>query len=277
MARPLRVEYSGAFYHVINQGNAGEKIFKSPSDKEKFLEYLQKTVNRFSLILHTYCLMGNHYHLLVETPKGNLGVAIQWLNVSYATYYNKKHQRRGHLFQGRFQALLIEADEYLKELSRYIHLNPVRVKLVAKPEEYSGSSYPAFLGKKVVPEWLETGRILRYFGKKEKEAIKKYKEFVEEIELKALENPNKKAVGGEFGSKEEEILERGRKRNKAREVAIYLARDLSGARTKELGEYFGNISGAAITMRYNQVSRAVSRDKRLRGKINKIKKQIINI
>ena len=177
MARPLRVEYPGAFYHVINRGNAGEKIFKSQSDKKKFLEYLQKAVDRFSIIIHTYCLMSNHYHVLIETPQANLGVAIQWLNVSYATYFNRKRQRSGHLFQGRFKALLIEADEYLKELSRYIHLNPVRANIVAKPQDYAWSSYPAFLKKNEGPEWLETGRILGYFGKRKKEAIKKYINF----------------------------------------------------------------------------------------------------
>ena len=324
MARPLRVEYPGAFYHVINRGNAGEKIFKSQSDKKKFLEYLQKAVDRFSIIIHTYCLMSNHYHVLIETPQANLGVAIQWLNVSYATYFNRKRQRSGHLFQGRFKALLIEADEYLKELSRYIHLNPVRANIVAKPQDYAWSSYPAFLKKNEGPEWLETGRILGYFGKRKKEAIKKYINFVEAIEIERLENPHKQAVGGfilgeadfitwvketfllsrkdekeipqlrelkpkvpiqsileavgaEFGSAEEQIVEKGRKRNKAREVAIYLARDLSGAKCKELGALFGGISGAAITMRYNQVAREVCRNKKLKGNITRIKKQILNI
>jgi len=322
MARPLRVEYPGAFYHVINRGNAGEKIFKNQRDKNKFLEYLQKAGERFSLIIHTYCLMSNDYHVLIETPQANLGRAMQWLNVCYATYYNRKRQRSGHLFQGRFKALLIEADEYLKELSRYVHLNPVRAKLVAKPQDYAWSSYPAFLKKNAGPEWLETEKILGYFGKRKKEAIKKYKKFVEAIEIERLENPHKQAVGGfilgeadfiqwvketfllsrkdekeipqlgelkpkvfiqsileavraEFGSTEEQIVEKGRKRNKAREVAIYLARDLSGARCKELGALFGGISGAAITMRYNQVAREVCRNRTLKGKINRIKKQIL--
>jgi len=122
MVRPLRVEYPGAYYHVINRGNAGEKIFLRRRDKEKFLEYLEKATERFSIIIHIYCIMSNHYHLLIETPQPNLSSAIQWLNVSYAAYYNKKHRRSGHLFQGRFRAILIDADEYLKHLSRYIHL-----------------------------------------------------------------------------------------------------------------------------------------------------------
>ena len=102
MARPLRVDYPGAYYHVINRGNNQENIFKNKRDKEKFLEYLEKAGQRFSIIIHTYCLMNNHYHLLVQTPEPNLSVAMQWINVSYATYFNRKRGRHGHLFQGRF-------------------------------------------------------------------------------------------------------------------------------------------------------------------------------
>ena len=117
MARPLRVEYPGAYYHVINRGNNQENIFKNDRDSEKFLEYLERATERFSAIINTYCLMDNHYHLLVETPEANLSLSMQWINVSYATYFNRKRGRYAHLFQGRFKALLIDADEYLKELS----------------------------------------------------------------------------------------------------------------------------------------------------------------
>lgn len=162
MARPLRVEYPGAYYHVINRGNAGENIFHSTRDREKFLEYLEKAVERFSIIIHTYCLMTNHYHLLIETAQANLSLAMQWLNVSYAAYYNKKRQRSGHLFQGRFKSVLVEADEYL---------NPVKAGMVNSPGEFSWSSYPAFIGKIKTPDWLETGWLLAAFGRKKKEAV----------------------------------------------------------------------------------------------------------
>lgn len=324
MTRPLRVEYPGAYYHVINRGNAGENLFETEGDKEQFLEYLQKAGERFSLIIHTYCLMTNHYHLLVETPHANLGRALQWLNVSYAVYYNNNHHRSGHLFQGRFKAILIDADEYLKELSRYIHLNPVQAKIVAKPEDYAWSSYPGFIGKVPPVDWLTTGKVLEYFGKKRKEAIKSYKKFVEGIDPAVLENPNKKAVGGfilgsaefvnwvkeaflspredekeipelrklkpkvslerilqvvrdECGGSEEEIREKGRKGNQSREIVIYLARELCGISGKELGSFFGGISGAGITMRYNQLSRVIGRDKVLREKVNKLRELIFNI
>lgn len=321
MARPLRIEYPGAYYHVINHGNGGEKVFKGIGDKKKFLEYLKKTVERFSLILHTYCLMTNHYHLLLETPQSNLSVAIQWLNVSYAAYYNRKHQRSGHIFQGRYKAILIDADEYLGHLSRYIHLNPVRAGMVTTVEQYPWSSYPAFIGKTKVPVWLETGRLLGYFGKQKKRAIRNYRNFVDGIEAKSLEDPGKDVVGGfilgdsdfvgwvretflskmedtkeipqlsklksrpslksvlqsvcdEFRCSEEAILTKGRKKNKAREIAIYLARDFSGLSCKEVGTFFNGISGAAITMRYKQVAKDVASDKSLRRKVNRLRKHL---
>ena len=135
MARPLRVEYAGAYYHVMNRGNARDKIFYGDRDRERFLQYLAISAQRFSIIIHAYCLMTNHYHLLVETPEPNLSAAIQWLNVSYATYLNKKRRRSGHLFQGRFKSILVQADEWFKYLSRYIHLNPVRARIVKKPND----------------------------------------------------------------------------------------------------------------------------------------------
>ncbi|MBW2065942.1 MAG: transposase [Deltaproteobacteria bacterium] len=140
MARPLRVEYPGAYYHVMSRGNNQERIYEDDTDREKFLEYLGKASERFSIIIYTYCLMNTHYHLLVQTPEANLSLAMQWLNVSYATYLNRKRGRYGHLFQGRFKALLIDADGYLTHLSRYIHLNPVRAKMVSLPAEYPWSS-----------------------------------------------------------------------------------------------------------------------------------------
>ena len=323
MARPLRVEYAGAFYHVINRGNAREKIFKSKRDRVKFLEYIEKAVERFSIKIHTYCLMSNHFHLLVETPEPNLSKAIQWLNVSYAAYFNRKRQRSGHLFQGRFKSVLVEQDEYLKHLSRYIHLNPVRAKVVEGPAEYPWSSYREFIGKDKASPWLERGLVLSQFGRKKKQAIQNYKVFVESVDLNTLENPEKDLTGGfilgsndfvqwvketflssrtddkeipqlrklkpvievktvvdavadEFGISREMILSKGLKRNRARDIAIYLARDLTGESGAMLGEYFGNISGAAITVRYNHLLKEIDRKKRLKAKVNKLKRKRIN-
>lgn len=322
MARPLRVEYPGAYYHVINRGNAGENIFIDERDRERFLEYLAKCIERFITRIHAYCLMSNHYHLLIETPQANLSVAIQWLNVSYSVYYNKRHRRRGHLFQGRFKAILLDANEYLILLSRYIHLNPVRAKMVTHPLEYSWSSYPVFAGKRQKPNWLTTQTVLSYFGEDKKEATRNYKSYVEKVNLEALENPDKNMSGGfilggtsfvnwvkdkflstkndekeipqlkklkrkvtlttiiqsvcnEFGCREEEITMRGRKNNKARAIAMYLARDLSGVSGKELGVFFDGISGAAITMKYNQMNAELLRNKKLSDQIATLKRQLL--
>lgn len=324
MTRPLRIEYPGAYYHVMNRGNAGETIFKSKRDKEKFLEYLEKAVERFSLIVHTYCLMDNHYHLLIETPEPNLSVAVQWLNVSYAVYFNRKRKRSGHLFQGRFKAILIDADAYLKQLSRYIHLNPVRAKIADTPADYPWTSYCAFIGNETEPEWLETRFILAQFRGSKKKAIQGYKGFVEGIDVDTLENPNKDLVEGlllgdsgfitwvketvlskkdndqeipqlvklkpkpsmekivgviceQMGCSEEEIREKWRHGNLSREMAIYLARDLSGLSGKELGTYFGGISGPAITRSYKQFNRKLENKATLKRKVKKVKEQILNI
>ncbi|MCK5545000.1 MAG: transposase, partial [Desulfobulbaceae bacterium] len=142
MARPLRITFPGAFYHITSRGNEGKVVFKSKRDREKFLEYLESATKRYDALIHAYCLMDNHYHLMVETPSGNLPQIMRHINGAYTTYFNIKRKRSGHLFQGRYKAILVEIDEYAKELSRYIHLNPVRAGMVEKPEAYQWSSYP---------------------------------------------------------------------------------------------------------------------------------------
>ena len=315
MTRPLRVEYPGAFYHVFSRGNAGEHVFKGDADKKKFLQYLAKDVERFSIILHTYCIMSNHYHLLIETPLPNLSVAIQWLNISYAAYYNKRHQRSGHIFQGRYKSILIDKDDYIKQLSRYIHLNPVRAKLVSKPLDYQWSSYSAFIEKAKDCDWLETSGILQHFGKKRKQSKANYKIFVEEVDVESIENPNKDLVGGfilgddefvkwvynKFVSSRKENKEIPQQRkirpgisideivNKSciefgckkdyilkRDSKRNIARDYSCESAKNIGGYLGGISGAAITLKYKSVFNKSCKDNKLKTNINKIKNQILN-
>jgi REP element-mobilizing transposase RayT len=188
MARPLRIEYPGAFYHVMHRGNAGSDIFKSVRDREKFLEYVGKAVARY--------LMTNHYHFLVETPHPNLSQAIKWINVSYSVYFNRKRRRFGHLFQGRFKAVLIDADEYLKHLSRYIHLNPIRAGMVEHSKDYPWSSYPVFGGYAKAPEWLETHWLLSLFGSNHNKAKERYRDFVESVQNDQIENPSKDIING---------------------------------------------------------------------------------
>ena len=174
MARPLRITYPGAFYHITSRGNEQKAVFKSKKDREKFLEYLESASERYNAVIHVYCLMDNHYHLLLETPSGNLPQIMRHINGAYTTYFNIKRGRAGHLFQGRYKAILVEKDVYAKELSGYIHLNPVKAGMVELPEEYEWSSYLTYIGKQKKPEWFHTDFLHGYFGKTKSSAQKKW-------------------------------------------------------------------------------------------------------
>ena len=146
MARPLRIQFPGALYHVTARGNAKANIFLNEDDFNDFLTILCKVTKRYHLILHCYCLMHNHYHLLLETPEGNLSQGVRQLNGTYTQQFNKKYKRVGHLFQGRFKSILIEKENYLLELSRYIALNPLRSNIVKDPKDWPYSSYSQTIG-----------------------------------------------------------------------------------------------------------------------------------
>ncbi len=146
MARPLRIEYEGAVYHVTSRGNARNKIFNDNRDREIFLSILSTVVVRYSWLCHSYCLMDNHYHIMIETPDANLSMGMRQLNGIYTQKYNKRHHKTGHIFEGRFKAILVQKDNYLLELCRYVVLNPVRAGVVGKPEDWRWSSYQATAG-----------------------------------------------------------------------------------------------------------------------------------
>jgi REP element-mobilizing transposase RayT len=195
MARALRIEYEGAVYHVTARGNERSKIFFSKKDYARFKEYLGEAKEKYGFLLNAYVLMTNHYHLVVETPEKNLSRIMHYLNGSYTTYTNIKRKRSGHLFQGRYKAIVVDKDSYFLELSRYLHLNPVRAKMVQKPEEYPYSSYTSLITGK--PESIvDVGAILGMFSKSEKQARQLYKAFVEGAMGKEPENPLKKVYGG---------------------------------------------------------------------------------
>ena len=192
MARPLRVEIPGGWYHLTARGNERKSIFRTDRDRLHFLELIEELVKRFRWRIHAYVLMNNHYHLQVETPEVNLSEGMRWLHVSYSVWFNRKHHRVGHLFQGRFKAILVEPDSWGVSLSQYIHLNPIRVKAFVldrasrvrrrhfdqtKPtqeelarrlehlREYRWSSYPAYVGRTGAPTWLARERILERMGR----------------------------------------------------------------------------------------------------------------
>lgn len=197
MPRPLRLEYEGAYYHVMNRGRQRQTIFHDACYFQAFLDTLSETHQRFNAVFHAYCLMGNHYHLLIETPEANLGRIMRHINGVYTQRYNRLKNTDGPLFRGRYKAILVDSDNYLLPLSRYIHRNPVETgrPLVKHLEEYPWSSYPAFINVSSKPGWLERDQIYSVFGKKQKyQAYRNYVELGVDEELAAFYNKANQAV-----------------------------------------------------------------------------------
>lgn len=187
MARPLRIEFTGALYHVTSRGQWQEDIFLNDEDRNNWLAVLEKVCSRFNWVVHAYCQMTNHYHLVVETPDGNLSLGMRQLNGQYTQRFNRRCGYAGHLFQGRYKAILVQKDSYLLELSRYVVLNPIRAGMVERLIDWPWSSYPSVIGKTPPPEWLDTDWLLSQFAKYRKTAIKHYQQFI--IEGKGLASP----------------------------------------------------------------------------------------
>jgi len=311
LARPLRVEYPKAFYHIIQRGNERGKIFTSDSDRERFLNYLEDLNIRYRIIFHTYCLMDNHYHLLIETPEANLIKAMHSLSTSYTTYFNKRNKRSGHLFQGRYKSILIQADEYLHHLSRYIHLNPVRANLVRDPEEYRWSSYGFFISKVKTPTWLKTDFILCCFDKDTQKARALYKHFVlegigqqpsiirentkagfilgnndfihwvketfiqhrqEDAEIPVLRQLRTRITPEEIKEKVEEEVKDERL---ARKLGIYFSRKYTCKKLKEIADIFGGIGDTGVSQIYRRVKEAIKKEKSLERLIRRLENGIM--
>lgn len=308
MARPLRIEYPGAFYHITSRGNEHQDIFKSDTERERFLSYLESAAERYGAVIHIYCLMSNHYHLLLETPEENLSQIMRHINGAYTTYFNTKRQRAGHLFQGRYKAIIIDADEYAGELSRYIHLNPVRAGIVNRPEAYRWSSYQYYNGKKP-PKWLKVDFILSYFGRGKSKAQEKYREFVNALVNVEYDSPLKDTIASTIlgginfvkeisdkhltNKKVDRNLPALRELRRAsiteilkeadsifrgdtalsKKAAIYLCHRFSGRTLKEIGDYF-NIGESAISQTSHRFGLVLNRDKGLRKKIEHIREKL---
>ncbi len=312
MARPLRIEYPGAFYHVTSRGNEQKDLFKSQKDREKFLAYLESAVTRYGAVIHVYCLMSNHYHLLLETPDGNLSQIMRHVNGAYTTYFNIKRKRAGHLFQGRYKAILVEADEYAAELSRYIHLNPVRAGMTSKPEEYQWSSYCGYIGLNKALEWLKEDFILGYFGGNSLEARNGYRKFAEDLLEREYDSPLKEVIASTILGRQEfvnEVSERklaGTRDTRnipalkklalhpsleeiiirikeepvdeklLRNISIYCCQNFSGAKLKEIGEYFG-ISDAAVSQASRRLALKAEKDQVLKILIRRIEAKLAGV
>jgi putative transposase len=310
MARPLRITFPGAFYHVTSRGNEGRNVFKSRRDREKFAEYFESASQRYEAVIHAYCLMDNHYHLLVETPLGNLPQIMHHINGAYTTYFNVKRKRSGHLFQGRYKAILVAIDEYAKELSRYIHLNPVRAKLVEIPEKYDWSSYKFYIGKQKPPEWLNRDFILSYFGTNVSDAQKGYQSFVNALTNGQYESLLEEVVGStllgsaEFIASIKDTYLAGRKPDKnvpalkelagsvsmgdifdevesvagedqslARDIKLYLCRRHTGEKLKDIGKHFG-IGESGVSKAYRRILEKMPQDAKLRTKTEEIERNL---
>ena len=178
MSRPLRIECAGALYHVTARGDGKEDIYLEEADRRLYLDVLGHVCNRYNWVIHAYCLMSNHYHLLVETPEANLSKGMRQLNGVYTQRINRVHSRVGHVFQGRYKAILVQKDAYLLELARYIVLNPVRARMVGAADDWPWSSYRATVGTDNAPDWLDTRWILSTLAHTLPEAIERYMRFV---------------------------------------------------------------------------------------------------
>jgi REP element-mobilizing transposase RayT len=177
MARPWRIEYAGALYHVLSRGNHQQDIFLQDEDRRSFLKAIGQMSERYDVDIFAYVLMDNHYHLLLRTNSANLSKSMQWLGTTYTTRFNLRHARNGHLFQGRYKSIIVENDSYLLQLSYYIHRNPLRAGCVKRLIDYRWSSYPAYAYQRRYPEWLNTKLILSQFNAADRHRI--YREKVQ--------------------------------------------------------------------------------------------------
>ena len=310
VTRQLRIEFEGAFYHVTSRGNERKAIFLSDRDRLVLLDCLQRANRKFGAMVHCYCLMDNHYHALIETPRGNLSRIMHFINTAYTIYFNKKHEKVGHLFQGRFKAILLDADTYARQLSRYIHLNPVRRGKVDSPEKYLWSSFREYAGHRTPPSWLITEFILglfagdlnvarhlymdfvlsaiagasedRVFGQVEK-AILGSDHFVERIKnsIGIEKHPDRElpALGELKGRPPLEMIRSeveaalGWNNKFARNAAISICRENADYKLREIGDFFG-LSQSAIAIISDRFKKELSGNDALRQKIEEINRNL---
>ncbi len=309
MARPYRLQGENYFYHITSRGDDRKKIFISDYDYRKFLDYLHKAKKKHNFYLYAYVLMSNHYHLLIETTKPNISKIMQNVNSAYTTYYNIKRHKYGHVFQGRYKSILVDKDSYLLELTRYIHLNPVRAGMVKKPEEYQWSSYKGYLTKEG-DGYIDKAQISQVISL---DAMS-YREFIKEgINHKA--DPFKEVYGGfilgrtkfikeklkelkeqvasgnyadqgrivghigreeiagviarEYGKELEELRHLKNRPAKERNLAIYLMKRVSALSNIEISKYF-NLSSTAVSKVVGKVEREMVEKKHLRTEVEQL-------
>ena len=283
MSRPLRIEFAHGLYHVTSRGDGREDIYLEDADRKLFLEVLSEACERFNWLIHAYCLMDNHYHLLVETPDGNLSKGMRQLNGVYTQRFNRKHKQVGHVFQGRYKAIIVQKDSYLAELARYIVRNPVRAQMVRSAKDWPWSSYRATADLVLGPDWLATNPTLSFFGQRKTQAVEAYRAFVAAGKNQAspwAKLKNQIYLGTDaFVEKMQRKVEAGQdlsevptaqRRQIAKPLAYYARKHLDrdeaivqayasgGYGMKEIGDHFG--------LHYSRVSRIIAQIKKAKGK-----------
>lgn len=308
MARPYRLQGEGLLYHIASRGDDRKKIFLRETDYQKFLEYLQAAKEKFKFYLYAYCLMGNHYHLLLETTQPNISRVMQYINTSYTVYYNVKRNRCGHLFQGKYKSILVDKDNYLLELTRYIHLNPVRARIVANPQEYKWSSYQDYIerSKAGVVDKTEADKYFKLppasYGQFVLEGIEKTsspfaelyagfilgkEKFIKDtaaalkVQVESEDFAYKKIIRGvepdiiiqrvaNYYKKEVEVLRKAKKRPfLAKKVAVFLLKKLTPLTNKEIGAEFG-ISYSAVSKISQDMERLMNEDRKIKQDVVRI-------
>ena len=273
MTRPLRIEFAGALYHVTSRGDRREDIYPDDEDREAWLDVLSLVCERFNWLIHAYCQMTNHYHLLVETVDGNLSRGMRQLNGRYTQRFNRRHGLAGHLYQGRYTAILVQKESYLQELSRYVVLNPLRAGIVERPEDWPWSSYGSTAGLVEAPDWFDEDWILNQFGGSRRKAVLAYEQFV--LEGIGLSNPLEQTrhqllLGDDSfvdkhrnGEKDKNLreLSKAHRRSLVLSLEQYAeqgkSRDESMARAYRSGAYTMAEIGDYFGVHYMTVSRAV--------------------
>lgn len=313
MARKPRIHFPGALYHVISRGNQRQEIFRSASDRSHYLQLLSRFQRRYGFRLYAYVLMGNHVHLLLEAGPTPLSKIMQGLQQSYALYFNRKYRLVGHLFQGRYKALLCDRDSYLLELLRYVHLNPVRSKLVKDPALYPWSSHRVYLGKDSSNRrWVETESVLSQFSRNRSEALRRYRQFVLEgigeghredlyaakeqrylgdddfVEQvsRRVEKEEPPAIRVELGQIEEAVCrkyaltsEQLRSRSKERRgsfgrlLVAYLSQELAGTKLNEVAKRYGR-DQVSVSLGIKRLREKVAEDGRLRQSLEDLTERL---
>ena len=296
--RQLRIEYPGAFYHVYSRGNQKQAIFLSDEDRHYFLKLLRDAHERLNAIVHLYCLMKNHYHLGLETPGANLSQIMHFINSAYSIHLNVKYGRCGHLFQGRFKAILVQADVYARTLAKYIHCNPVKDRIVDRPELYRWSSCQDYYGLRKPPTWLNTDVIMGCFGgsveslraehgtylgpsldpsikidlkKASRVGILGDEEFIDKVRRaylkERIEHPDPELCELKRLRPRPELLsikaevdkELGPGNRYAKKCTIFLAHKYANYKLKEIGEFFG-IGPTAVSSSYLKTAKELLSD-----------------